>query len=264
MSLLEIDKKKFGSFVAERRKRKGLTQKELAAKLYISDKAVSKWETGISLPDTTLLIPLADLLDVSVTELLMCEKMEPENPVQEERVEKLVKTAITYAGQNPERAYQKNRKWIAICVLSFMMGLIGTLLNYTTGQPVLNVLGMIELLCVIFGFYFCCFVRTRLSAFYDENDISFYHDGIFSMRIAGLRLNNRNWPSVIRASRISTCSLMTAVPFLNLLAGTVIPDIWALTGGYLLLVIFLCTFFIPVYLAGKKYISMHSGSRRKS
>ncbi len=43
-----IDKEKFGAFVAQLRKEKGLTQKEVAERLYVSDKAVSKWETGVS------------------------------------------------------------------------------------------------------------------------------------------------------------------------------------------------------------------------
>lgn len=44
----EIDKKQFGAFVAQLRKEKGYTQKDLAQRLYLSDKAVSKWETGLS------------------------------------------------------------------------------------------------------------------------------------------------------------------------------------------------------------------------
>ena len=47
--MFEIDKKKFGHFVAQLRKEKGMTQKELAQQLFISDKAISKWETGGSL-----------------------------------------------------------------------------------------------------------------------------------------------------------------------------------------------------------------------
>ena len=47
--MFEIDKKEFGSFLAELRKEKGLTQKKLAEKLFVSDKAVSKWETGGSI-----------------------------------------------------------------------------------------------------------------------------------------------------------------------------------------------------------------------
>ncbi len=53
--LFEIDKEKFGSFVAQLRREKGLTQKDLAEKLFLSDKAVSKWERGLSLPDIRLL-----------------------------------------------------------------------------------------------------------------------------------------------------------------------------------------------------------------
>lgn len=46
--MFELDKQKFGAFVAARRKEKGLTQKELAQQLFLSDKAVSKWERGVS------------------------------------------------------------------------------------------------------------------------------------------------------------------------------------------------------------------------
>ena len=54
--MFNIDKKKFGAFVAALRKEKGITQKELSEQLCISDKAVSKWETGVSLPDTKYLL----------------------------------------------------------------------------------------------------------------------------------------------------------------------------------------------------------------
>ena len=68
--MFEMDKTSFGKFLAEQRKSKGYTQKMLAEKLYVSDKAVSKWERGLSMPDISLLIPLSAILEVSVTELL--------------------------------------------------------------------------------------------------------------------------------------------------------------------------------------------------
>ena len=74
--MFEINKSAFGTFLTERRKEKGYTQKELAAKLFISDKAVSKWERALSMPDISLLIPLAEILDVSVTELLEGRKLD--------------------------------------------------------------------------------------------------------------------------------------------------------------------------------------------
>ena len=57
--MYSIDRQKFGTFVATLRKEKGITQKELAEQLFISDKAVSKWETASSVPSIDLLIPLA-------------------------------------------------------------------------------------------------------------------------------------------------------------------------------------------------------------
>ena len=68
--MFRIDNQKFGAFVAELRREKGMTQKELAERLFVSDKAVSKWERGLSLPDISLLQPMADIFGVSVTELL--------------------------------------------------------------------------------------------------------------------------------------------------------------------------------------------------
>lgn len=73
-----MDNNKTGRFIAERRKELGYNQKDLAEKLNVTDKAVSKWETGRSAPDVSMLIPLADTLGVSVTELLNGEKISEE------------------------------------------------------------------------------------------------------------------------------------------------------------------------------------------
>ena len=64
-----MDAKTTGRFIAELRKQKGYTQKELAEKIMVTDKAISRWETGKGLPDTSLLKPLGDILGVSVGEL---------------------------------------------------------------------------------------------------------------------------------------------------------------------------------------------------
>lgn len=65
-----MDKAKIGTFVAKLRKESGMTQKELAEKLFVTDKAISKWECGQSYPDISMLEPLAEALNVSVMELL--------------------------------------------------------------------------------------------------------------------------------------------------------------------------------------------------
>ena len=56
----EVNRAAFGQFLNQLRREKGWTQKDLAERLYVSDKAVSKWERGLSLPDVSLLLPLAE------------------------------------------------------------------------------------------------------------------------------------------------------------------------------------------------------------
>ena len=68
-----MDTIKIGKFISERRKALGLTQLQLAEKLYVSDKAVSKWETGKSMPDVSIMLELSKALNISVQELLIGE-----------------------------------------------------------------------------------------------------------------------------------------------------------------------------------------------
>lgn len=71
-----MDPKKFGSFLQSQRKAQNLTQSQLAERLHVTDKAVSRWERGVGLPDINLLEPLAQALDLSLTELIRFERME--------------------------------------------------------------------------------------------------------------------------------------------------------------------------------------------
>ena len=70
---------KIGKFIAACRKQVNLTQMQLAEKLGITDKAVSKWERGIAMPDTSIMLELCDILHISVNELLCGEKISMEN-----------------------------------------------------------------------------------------------------------------------------------------------------------------------------------------
>jgi transcriptional regulator with XRE-family HTH domain len=70
---------KIGRFIAECRKKANLTQMQLAEKLGITDKAVSKWERGVAMPDTSIMLALCDILGISVNELLSGEKINMEN-----------------------------------------------------------------------------------------------------------------------------------------------------------------------------------------
>ena len=110
-----MDQVKIGAFIAECRKAKGLTQIELAEQLAISNRTVSKWETGRGLPDVSLMVPLCTLLSISVNELLTGERLSQENYNEkaEEHIMELMKTT-------EKQTQNKRSSWTA--------GLIGLLL----------------------------------------------------------------------------------------------------------------------------------------
>ena len=74
-----MDQTRIGRFIADRRKKASLTQMQLAEKLNITDRAISKWENGKSLPDSSIMLELCDVLGISVNDLLSGEVVTMEN-----------------------------------------------------------------------------------------------------------------------------------------------------------------------------------------
>lgn len=109
-----MDKVKIGKFIANCRKDKKLTQEQLAEKLNISKNAVSKWERGICLMDMSLLKPLSEILEVTITELLNGERVDKRD-ISFKSEEILVDT-INY--QTKENQRKENRYILLICILS--------------------------------------------------------------------------------------------------------------------------------------------------
>lgn len=249
--MYELDKAKFGAFVAQLRKEKGYTQKELGERLLISDKAVSKWETGTTFPDTALLIPLANTLGVTVTELLTGEHMEKQSLLPE-TVEDIVKTAIIYNEAAPTRAWNEKGLWGFAYVLGCLFGGICLLLLYCKGQLTEPVI-INTILTFIFGAYFSFFARLKLPVYYDQNKISGIHDGVIRMNIPGLHFNNSNWPYVIKAGRLAMFVNMVLFPLLALIVGNVNLDLWRSVEKYVMLVLLLVGLFVPIYVVGKRY-----------
>lgn len=109
-----MDQCKIGKFIASCRKEKNLTQAQLAEKLNITDRAVSKWENGKCLPDSSIMIELCEILDITVNELLTGEKLEPEHAQQtaEENLLALKK--------KDEKGRAKSRSFIAALLFLFI------------------------------------------------------------------------------------------------------------------------------------------------
>ncbi len=107
-----MNQNKIGAFISERRKAKGWTQNQLAEKLGITDKAISKWETGRSMPDLSLFIPLCGLLKITLNELFAGECITDEN-IKEKADEVLMEVITNWLGNDKgklkaEEITQKN------------------------------------------------------------------------------------------------------------------------------------------------------------
>lgn len=247
--MFEIDKVKFGAFVARLRKEKGMTQKELAERLFISDKAVSKWETGVSIPDVTLLIPLAELLGVTVTELLECRPMEVQQPVEE-----LVKKAVSYSGEEGVPSMSLRRR---VCVLLIAIAVaIGEFALIIVAEGGFHAGLNYSLICAliggVFAAYFWVFARERLPYYFDENVISAYADGMFRMNIPGVRYNNSNWPHILWVGRLWTLFLLDGCPMIYYIGICMIGH-WSGFADSVLALPVIVGLVVPLYYVAKKY-----------
>ncbi len=115
-----MDNQRIGAFIRERRKEKELTQKDVAEALHITDRAVSKWERGLNAPDIALLEPLAELLGVTVGELIRGERLE-ETPVDD------TKRLLEYSqGEMTRKIWGERKRYVAVLLL--ILAVLGGLL----------------------------------------------------------------------------------------------------------------------------------------
>lgn len=235
--MFEMDKESFGQFLAQHRKEQGMTQKQLAERLFVSDKAVSKWERGLSLPDVSLLLPLSQLLGVSVTELL--EGRQLEEPMAPEEVETLVQKALQYPEIPPEVQRLQRRRRLCIYLGAAAIALTEcVVLYFAFGTQMLPAGLTLELLAMIFGGFFWLGMPQRLPAYYDQERIAYFAHNGMHMHLPGIYYNNRNWPHILRSLRGWSLAAMVLSP---LAAGALLAlqlGDGAGAGHLLLLVVF--------------------------
>lgn len=112
-----MDPQKFGEFVQGRRKELGMNQTQLAEKLHVTAKAVSRWERGVGFPDIKLLQPLADALEITIVELMQSKRIESDIPKAEAAT---MVTSTVDALRQQERLY-RNRELLLFSATLFMM-----------------------------------------------------------------------------------------------------------------------------------------------
>lgn len=119
-----MNKEIFRAFLTQTRKEAGLTQKELADKLHVTDKAVSKWERALCYPDLTLMEDLAAALGLTLTELMTCQRAPKEAALSEEQ-SLAVKSALDISGDAMKRQKRKFRAWAGggVLLLALLAGI---------------------------------------------------------------------------------------------------------------------------------------------
>ena len=114
-----MDQEKIGKFILEMRKQKGLTQKELAEKIGISDKTISKWECGNSMPDISYLESLCNSLEISVNELLSGECLTGES--YSEKAEENIMALMKENESNKKEGIGKSIVGVLLAIISPML-----------------------------------------------------------------------------------------------------------------------------------------------
>ena len=150
-----MDQVTIGQFIKTCRKEKNLTQREVAEKLNISEKTVSKWETGNGLPEVGLMLPLCELLEISVNELLSGERLDEKE--YHEKAEQNIMSLIQ------EKAEAKKKLIIAviIAVITLLAGLTICLLAELLEMELWLriVLGVLGAVIIVTGIGLACFLE---------------------------------------------------------------------------------------------------------
>ena len=137
-----MEQLKIGKFIAECRKRENLTQMQLAEKLNITDRAVSKWETGKAMPDSSIMLDLCKILKITVNDLLCGEIVVMDN--YKEKTEELLL----------EMANQKEQTDKRLLSLEILIGILSViiLLGFTFVASFFNMENWLRITFIIFGF----------------------------------------------------------------------------------------------------------------
>lgn len=138
-----MDNIKFGNFILKLKKENNMTQKELAEKLHVTDKAISKWERGLSFPDIMLLKPLSEIFGITITELLNAEKQNSKPEKIEEKVLQIVNQLET------EKRKKRTKTIFRILIVVLVVIMLGIGLTISkkelhTYNPIRAVIGYLQ------------------------------------------------------------------------------------------------------------------------
>ena len=146
---------KIGKFIAERRRAAGLTQMQLAEKLSLTDRAISKWENGRAMPDSSVMLELCDILGISVNELLNGEKISMEN--ENKQKEQLLLDMAREVQQKNKVIWTSMWAIMTVCIIALIGGLF--IVAFLIPEGIWQLVAILGI-CVVF--LIPCFYALKL------------------------------------------------------------------------------------------------------
>lgn len=253
----ELDKGSFGRFLAQLRRERGLTQRDLAEMLFISDKAGKQMGAG---PEPAGMFPCfyrwAEKLGVSVTELLEGRRMPQERQFTQKEVDALIQKALTFQTEPPERQKERVQKYLPVYLVCSVLGIVEALAVWGFRLAETEMAQMSLILGVgfgvVYGAYAFFWMTETLPRYYDENRIAQFAQGAMHIHIPGVYYNNRNWPYVLRAFRVWSMVSMLLLPPCLAAAGMLEPPIGE-NAVVAVFAVYILSLFVALVWPAKKY-----------
>lgn len=195
-----MEQVKIGKFIAECRKNKNMTQAQLAEKLNITDRAISKWETGKGMPDSSIMLELCDELDITVNELLSGEmiSMNEYNKKAEENLLELKKI-----DESKNKMLLQSEIVIGLLSAMAFLGVVILTNIFVENQTYISIIGICSFIIFFIGISFALKIET-IAGYYEckkchHKYIPKYNDVFWSIHFARTRYlkcpecNQRSW-----------------------------------------------------------------------
>ena len=198
---INMDLVQIGKFIQECRKSKNLTQVQLAQKIGVSEKTISKWECGNGFPDTTLMLPLCKVLDITANELLSGKLLLSENEYKKIAEQNIIALKSQQEKSNKHLLTLEFVVGYMSSITFIIMIFIASFCNIATGLRIgLILLGFIDF---IIGVHFCLKIETEVGFYQCKNCkykyIPTYKQVVWSMHYGRTRYmkcpkcNKRSW-----------------------------------------------------------------------
>lgn len=198
---IKMNQEKIGMFISNLRKEKGLTQAALAEMLNITDRAVSKWERGLSLPDSSIMLPLCEILGINVNELLTGERINMEN-YNKKADELLIEMTRMKEQRDKELLFVEIFLGITVSIVMVACILMAALVNMST--VLRSVLITVGIILFAIGMMYCTRIE-QIAGYYECQKCHHKFIPTFNQVLFAMHINRTRYMKCPKCRKRSWC-----------------------------------------------------------